>query len=93
MCSRSLLFASDERVSQRRQSSRARLRFKRLDNLDDRNGTQARLRSLSPGTSGCSTFVYPVPYSYRRDARISLFRSYQSPYLEVACRSRGARLN
>ena len=45
---------------------------------DGHNGTQALSCFLSPGRLGYSTFAYPVRYSYKRDARTSLFRPYQS---------------
>jgi hypothetical protein len=40
-----------------------------------------RSRSLSPGKFGYSTFAYPVRYSYKRDARTSLFQPYHSSLL------------
>jgi hypothetical protein len=52
---------------------------------DGHNGTQALSRSLSPDKFGYSTFAYPVRYSYKRDARTSLFRPYQSSLLHESC--------
>jgi hypothetical protein len=46
---------------------------------DGHNGTQGRSRFSNPGRFGYSTFASPVQYSYKRDARTSLFRSYQFP--------------
>jgi hypothetical protein len=41
------------------------------------NGTQALSHFLSLCRFGCSTFPFPVRYSYKQDARTFLFRPYQ----------------
>jgi hypothetical protein len=63
------------------------------------NGHNARERcsvSLSPGRFGYNTFAYPVRYSYKRGARTSLFRPYQSLFsgiLPLSQKSKPAGMN